>query len=466
MNEFDVVVVGARCAGSPLATQLAGAGLDVCVVDRARFPSDTLSTHLFQVEGLAVLHRLGVVDRLLATGAPWLERLSMRVEDISVAQRLPRRRAEVGPALCVRRPLLDTVLLERAQEAGAEVRTFTRVTELVERHGRVAGVRAQGSDGRDVEVRASLVVGADGVGSTVARQVAAPSYHVTPPGRFGFWAYYEGAPQETPATITFERWDDELVIGCPTDSGLYLAMVLPPVDRLPSFRADLEAGFDAHVAASPLVAACIEGARRTGRPRGTAGQPGFFRPASGPGWALVGDAGHFKDPTPGQGISDALRQSERLARAIVEGLGGERPLDVTLEEWWRWRDDDAYEMHWFSSDLGASGPVPRVFLETVRAYASRPNGLDAWFDILSHRVPPSRVLSPRRLAAATLRLFVTGRDPRGAVVREARHLVATELGRRRLRRRPVLRPPGTGIGPVCELAGSPSRMPVSRGPGT
>ncbi len=437
VEEFDVVVVGARCAGSPLAAHLARAGLHVCVVDRAEFPSDTMSTHFFQVEGIAVLDRLGVIDRLLATGAPWIESVSMRVEDISVTQPLPRRQGDAGPGLCVRRPLLDAILMERAREAGAHVRTSTRVTGLVEHDGRVCGVQALTGDGSQVELGAPLVVGADGTGSTVARLVGARRYHVAPNQRFGYWAYFEGAHWEPPAAVTIERWADELVIGLPTDSGLYIAMTLPPLGRLESFNADLESNFDAHVAASPLVGAVVRGARRTGRPRGMAGYPGFFRESAGPGWVLVGDAGHFKDPTPGQGISDALRQGESLAEAIEEGLGGTRSLDVTLAEWWQWRDDDAFEMHWFCTDMGAAGPVPRPFLEMVRAFASRPHGLDPWFDILSHRLRPSEVLTPARFLAATTRLLRHGSEPRAAVMRDTWRMASDDLRRKRLRKRPV-----------------------------
>ncbi len=440
VEDFDVAVVGARCAGSPLATHLARSGLGVCVVDRAEFPSDTVSTHLFQAEGVAVLDRLGLTERLLATGAPWIESVSMRVEDITVSQRLPRRPGDAGPALCVRRPLLDTILVERAREAGARVRTSVRVTGLVERDGRVCGVQALTGDGRQVELRAPLVVGADGAGSTVARLVGARSYHVVANQRFGYWAYFEGASWESPAAITFERWDDELVIGAPTDSGMYIAMTLPPLRRLSSFTADLESSFDADIGASPMVGAIVSGARRTGRPRGTAGYPGYFRESVGPGWALVGDAGHFKDPTPGQGISDALRQGETLAEAIVQGLGGACSLDAALGQWWRWRDDDAFEMHWFCSDLGAAGPVPRPFLEMVRDFASRRNGLDPWFEILSHRLEPSEVLTPARLLAATARLLRRGWDPRAAVLAEAWRLAANDARRKWLRKRPVMTP--------------------------
>ncbi|MBW3575523.1 MAG: FAD-dependent monooxygenase [Actinobacteria bacterium] len=165
---FDVVVVGARCAGSPLAALLAREGLSVAVVDRAEFPSDTLSTHIFQNEGVRVLERLGVLDEVLASGAPWLERNRLRVEGLRIDAAIPRRADDPGPWLCVRRPLLDTVLVDAARKAGADVRTGTTVVGLVQEDGRVSGVSVRAQGGDEV-LRAPLVVGADGMKPTLGR---------------------------------------------------------------------------------------------------------------------------------------------------------------------------------------------------------------------------------------------------------------------------------------------------------
>src|SRR3954468_19882080 len=140
VERHDVIVVGARCAGSPLATMLARRGLDVAVVDRATFPSDTLSTHIFQAEGLNVLRDLGVLPDLLATGAPFVGTATLHIDDLTVMSPWPTRDGDAGPTMCIRRPVLDSILVANAEDAGAHVRTGARVTGLVERDGRVAGV--------------------------------------------------------------------------------------------------------------------------------------------------------------------------------------------------------------------------------------------------------------------------------------------------------------------------------------
>jgi flavin-dependent dehydrogenase len=433
-DAYDVVVVGARCAGAPLAAFLARGGLAVALVDRATFPSDTLSTHIFQASGVAVLGRLGVVDGLLASGAPWLAEAVLRVEDVCARRPWPTAPGDPGPGLCVRRPVLDSLLVDAAAEAGAEVRTSTRATGLLERGGRVTGVIAETPSG-EVSLEAPLVIGADGRGSKVARLVGARTYNVAPNERFGFWAYYEGAVEERPAALRFLRWGDELVIACPTDGGLYLVAVMASLDRLDAFLADVPASYDALVARCEALADVLAGARRVDRPRGTASYSGWFRESAGAGWALVGDAGHFKDPTPGQGISDALRQAERLAAVVLEtwdGAGAAPPperLDRALARWWRWRDRDAREMHWFAQDLGAADAVPAVFVEMVRRLAAEPDGLRRALDVINHRVRPSELLTPARLAGGATRALARGHPP-GAVLREVRTIAAREVRRR------------------------------------
>ena len=438
----DVVVVGARCAGAPLATFLARAGLSVALIDRATFPSDTLSTHIFQPSGVAVLGRLGVVDRLLASGAPWLAEAIVRVEDVEARRPWPTEPGDPGPALCVRRPVLDAILVDAAEEAGAKVRTASRATGLIERDGRVAGVVAD-TPGGEVRLEAPLVVGADGRSSKVARLVGARTYNVAPNERFGFWAYYDGAAYDRPAEIWFLRWGDELVIACPTDGGLFLVAVMASLDRLDPFMVDVAASYDALVARCEPLAGVLRGARRVDRPRGTASYSGWFRESAGPGWVLVGDAGHFKDPTPGQGIADALRQAERLASVIAGAWAGaagvaptERELDRALAGWWRWRDRDAQEMHWFAQDLGAAGAVPAVFVEIVRRLAAEPDGLRLALDVFNHRVRPSQLLTPARLAAGAGQALGRG-HPAGAVLGEVRRIAAREVRRRWWNHRPL-----------------------------
>ena len=433
-ERYDVVVVGARCAGAPLAAHLAGAGMSVALVDRFAIPGETPSTHVVQAEGVACLGRLGLVERLLATGAPWIEQVQMRLDGMQVTAPWPRRPTDPGPQLCVRRSVMDPLLLEAAQEAGAELRLGTRVTGLVESGGRVRGVRGVREGAGEVRLEAPLVVGADGRFSTVAHRVGARRYNVVANQRFAYWGYYEGARWEPPATLLTQRWDTDFVVACPTDAGLYLVIAYPPLGRLESFRADVEASFDALVAACPPVQDVVAGASRVGRLSGVVSYAGFFRESAGPGWALLGDAGHFKDPAPGQGISDALRQAESLARAVIATEGcPTAQRDRALQRWWRARDRDETPMHWFAADMGGAGVVPGLLTEIVRRRMAEEGGAAQMFDVFNHRVAPAAVLTPPRLVAALVsRLGEDG--ARREVLAEVGEVLKEEA-RRRVRNR-------------------------------
>jgi 2-polyprenyl-6-methoxyphenol hydroxylase-like FAD-dependent oxidoreductase len=161
-----------------------------------------------------------------------------------------------------------------------------------------------------------------------------------------------------------------------------------------------------------------------------AGLTGFFRPSAGPGWALVGDAGHFKDPTAGQGISDALRQSESLAATIAPALDGDhRTLDDAIRDWWRRRDDDAWEMYWFAHDMGAPGPTPPLFREANRRIATDPKMAAGMTRILNHDLRPSEVFTPSFALATIAGAFRQGRGHRRAIAREMLSTATDEVRR-------------------------------------
>jgi flavin-dependent dehydrogenase len=167
-GHFDVVVVGARCAGAPLATLLARAGARVAVVEQAQFPRDTLSSHVIQTDALAFLRRLGVIEQVRATGARFMSHVDARLEDARVVVPYPQLPGDVGGAACIRRFVFDPILADAAAAAGAQVQMGTKVVGVVEEDGRVAGVRTA-SNGSERVLRARLVVGADGRSSTIAR---------------------------------------------------------------------------------------------------------------------------------------------------------------------------------------------------------------------------------------------------------------------------------------------------------
>jgi 2-polyprenyl-6-methoxyphenol hydroxylase-like FAD-dependent oxidoreductase len=434
-KEFDVVVVGGRCAGSPLATLLTRAGLSVALVEQATFPRDTLSTHIFESAALAFLKRLGVLSAVRATGAPIVNHVDIRLEGFRARVPLPQRPGDVGGVMSVRRLLLDPILMEAAAEAGAEVWMGAKVTALVRDRGRVTGVRVA-RNGSEQSLEARLVVGADGRNSTVARLAGSRKYNLTPNERFFYWSFFEGADPGPEPTVIFHRWSGTFVVAIPTDSGLYQVLVLPELSELPRFRQGLKDCYLECVGRCDPVAHALPDARRVGKLFGMLRWEGFFREATGPGWVLAGDAGHFKDPAPGQGIQDAFRQAESLASAILGAISrSPSALDEALTGWARWRDKDAGEHYWLAGDLGKAGLAPAVLPEIAQRLYER-GKVDSFLNLFNHRSAPSKVLTPPRLAGATARLLARGGCGRRALLGEVGALIAEDARRKRLARHP------------------------------
>jgi len=424
-DRFDVVIVGARCAGSPLATLLARSGLRVCLLDQARFPSDTPSTHAIQPAGVQILDVLGVAESLVGMVTP-IERATIALGESRI--RFERISAVLGaPMLNVRRVRLDALLLEAAAAAGAEIRTGTRVIGLLEEQGRVCGVRTKAE-----VVRASLVVGADGVRSSVAHMVGAEQYAPTSPGRVFVWGYFEGA--DTPADrVWLGKIGDHGFLGSPTDSGLFMAAVAPSIQHQHTVLADPAASHRAGLAHWPELADGLAGARRVGPMRVMPRWHGYFRRSAGPGWVLVGDAGHFKDPTAGQGISDALRQISALAPAISNNVGDPARLDQGMREWWSGRDRDAWQMYWFAHDMGAPGPTPRLVQHIQSRIAADPRLSAGLAQVLNHQRAPSQLITPG-LAARTAATALIIEPARADLLRDIGALGRDQLRRLRQRR--------------------------------
>jgi 2-polyprenyl-6-methoxyphenol hydroxylase-like FAD-dependent oxidoreductase len=435
-DRYDVVVVGARCAGAPLAALLARAGARVAVVERASFPSDTLSSHLFEADALAFLDRLGLIEPLRATGAPLVGWTDTRVEDLRISIALPERPGDVGGMASVRRSLLDPLLAGAAQESGAELYTATEVTALLKDRGRVAGVRVKDTDG-ERELRARLVVGADGRHSTVAKLCGARRYNLTPNQRLLYWAFFDGAEMGTTPTFLTHRWDERFILGIPSDSGLYQVLLWPEMAELEDFRADPATAFLAHARACEPLAQGLASARQVGKVLGAVRWEGFFREASGRGWVLSGDAGHFKSPSPGRGIGDAFLQADSLASTIAGALGrSDAELDAELARWGRRRDREFAEHYWLAYDFEEPGAVPAVLVEILRDLQKQDKA-GLFFEVLNHRLRPSQLLTPPRVGAATARLLTSGSVDRGAFLSQLGALGGQELRRRWRNRRPV-----------------------------
>ncbi|HET7574492.1 MAG TPA: NAD(P)/FAD-dependent oxidoreductase, partial [Solirubrobacterales bacterium] len=282
-DEFDVIVVGARCAGSPLASLLASRGLSVCLVDRDDFPSDTPSTHGIQPSGVEALERLGILARIQAVTPPVeagflaFGEHRVRVDDAA--------RITGAPMYCVRRVTLDEILLDAARDAGANVRTGTTVTGLLRSGGRVAGVETTKGP-----LPARLLVGADGARSTVARLLGAEEYHRTPAHRVFLWSYFEGVDEDE-RRVWLGGIGEDNFLAMPTDSDLFLAAFVAPMRRRDEVRKDRTGAFEEGVRRWPELREALAPARRAQPVQLMSNWHGFFRRSAGPGWALVGDAG-------------------------------------------------------------------------------------------------------------------------------------------------------------------------------
>jgi flavin-dependent dehydrogenase len=355
-RSHDVIVVGARVAGSALAGLLARLGHDVIVVDRVDLPSDTVSTHQIARTGMVALRRWNVADEVLASGSPALREVTFHRAEGSVTRPV-RPLSEVEYFLAPRRYVLDTLLAEAAVRSGARLRTGLNVHGVRRAgNGRVTGVYGRDQRDGDVELSARFVVGADGLHSRIARSVGADVVDHRPDGGTAQYAYYTGLPW---SGIEFYVADGALAGIFPThDAEACVWICTPPTSGRRDFDGELR-WF------APDLARRLRDGRRTSPISGMRRSPNHLRRAGGPGWALVGDAGFHRDPISAHGISDAFRDAELLAACLDDALRGRVDEAVAMDAYGRQRDAALADVFDLTCALGDYPPVPE-FLELMR----------------------------------------------------------------------------------------------------
>jgi 2-polyprenyl-6-methoxyphenol hydroxylase-like FAD-dependent oxidoreductase len=355
---YDAIVVGGRCAGAPTAMLLARAGHRVLLVDRAEFPSDIMSTHYIHQPGVARLKRWGLLDAVIATNCPPIERIRLDAGARALeAAPVPYEDTEI--ALCPRRVLLDKILFDAAARAGAEVRDAFTVEALTWESGRVSGIRGRDLRGaREFREHAQIVIGADGPWSSVARAVEAPEYETVPALTCGYYSYFSG--MRLSACEVHPR-PGSTALGFATNNGLTCIAIERPKAEFEAWRSDIESGFFKALEAAPDLCERVRAGWREERFAGTGGIANYFRRPYGPGWALVGDAGYHKDPITGFGITDALRDAELLAEAAGAGLAGREPMEQALARYESARNAASMELYRFTCELAQlEGPSPML----------------------------------------------------------------------------------------------------------
>ncbi len=391
---YDVIIVGARCAGSPTAMLLARKGYRVLVVDRATFPSDTVSTHVVHPLGVAALARWGLIDRLTVTGCPPIHTYTFDFGPFTIAGSPGTNDAPV--AYCARRTVLDKLLVDAAAEAGAEIREGFTVEEVLIEDERVVGIKGRSKGGETTTERARLVVGADGRYSVVAEAVRPEQYNEKPPLLAAYYTYWSDLPIDG----RFETYirAHRGFAAAPTHDGLTLTVGGWPHAEFETNKKDVEGNFLKMFDLAPEFAERVRGAKRAA-PFSGAAVTNYFRKPYGPGWALVGDAGYNKDPITAQGITDAFRDAERCAMALDQTLTSARSFDEAMGEYQRARDQHVLPMYEFTCQLATLEPPPPQMQQLFGAIHGNQRAMDGFVQMNAGTISPAEFLSPENVGA-------------------------------------------------------------------
>ena len=414
MDTYDVVIVGGRVAGSTLASLLGAGRLKVLLLERATFPSDTLSTHVIYGDSFGIWERIGAW--------PAIERLgSQKLGGISwIRDGLPDIRGRFWTvrghdySLCIRRVLLDDVLFSNAAET-PEVTAIqgARVTDLLRDGQRVTGVRFETHDAAGVPkestASARLVVGCDGRRSLVAKAVGARQYVTESPINFAFYTYVEGVDPGPDPEPMFEIWESESIGGTPMlaecDAGISMVIVYLPQQHFEAFRIGKDENFWKAMDSDRRLGPRLRAGTQTTPIRGAGDFVNFIREPAGEGWVLVGDAGQFKDPIFGQGIGDAVRSAESLADCLLEAESEGSDWGFALARFRVTRDLDLVPNFQWMIQRKPVDLTEGEFESVMASLGNDPQQAERFINVFSHAVSGSEFFG--RVNASDL----LGREP-------------------------------------------------------
>ncbi len=388
-SQYDAIVIGARCAGSPTAMLLARKGYKVLAVDRATFPSDTISTHLIHPNGMDCLHRWGLKEKVLDTGCPPIRTYTFDFGPI-VLTGSPGT-ADEPVSYAPRRTVLDKILIDAAAESGVEVREGFSVEDVVVENGNVVGIRGHDHGGDTHTERARVVIGADGRHSALTRHVQVEQYNERPIQEASYYSYFSNLPMNGRMETYirgdrgFAAWD--------TNDGLTLLVGGAPYAQFEENKKDPEGTFMGMLERVPEFAERVRGAKREERISGTA-VPNYFRKPFGAGWALVGDAGYNKDFITAQGISDAFRDAELCSTALDNWMSGAEQFESAMSTYQATRDQHVFPNYDFTIQIASFQPPPPEQLQLMSAMMASQDAMDGFARVYAGVTSPAEFYSP------------------------------------------------------------------------
>lgn len=395
---YDVIVVGARVAGSPTAMLLARKGYKVLLVDRATFPSDTLSTHQVQLRGASMLDRWGLLNKVMASSCPPVEKTTFSINNLSMRGNFPSLDGTTA-IVCPRRTILDKILLDAALEAGAELREDFLVEGLTYQGDAVSGIEGRTKSGpmnnlNSMQEHARLVIGADGKHSLVAKLVNGRKYQEKPVLTCAYYTYLEGIRMEGGEIYTLPQ----SVVGVwPTNDDLTIIYTAYPITTFNEIRKNIESSFWQTIDSIPALSERVHTGWQAEKFYGTADLPAFYRQSFGPGWALAGDAGLTMDPITGQGIGNAFHDAERLTIAIDAVFSGRTGPKEAYTHYEERRKAETLPMYEFTAQLAAFLPPSVEQLELFSAMAHKPEAFSRFLGMLTGSVRVEEFFSPLNL---------------------------------------------------------------------
>ncbi|GAA1985303.1 NAD(P)/FAD-dependent oxidoreductase [Catenulispora subtropica] len=374
---YDVIVIGARCAGSPAAMLFARRGYRVLLLEKVRFPQDTLSSHYIHQPGVALLGRWGLLDALREAGCPPIDRESytgpgVRLDGFSLP--VDGYRTTYAP----RRFVLDPILAAGAVAAGVDFQESCAVTDLLVEDGRVVGVRYTTPGGTETSERARLVVGADGMRSLVARKVGAENVIEHPRATCVYYSYWSGLPSGFELYERPGRW----IAAIPTNNDCTLVMTYFPQSEYGEVRHAVEASYmEAVRSTTPGLYERMMAGERVEQMYGTGHQENFFRKAYGPGWVLLGDAVHHKDSITARGITDAFIQAQTLTDLIGTRLDDDAAVKTALRKYEQHLSDEFLNL--YQGVLNVAELKPEGRTEMLRHLVGHQELTDRYFSTVS-----------------------------------------------------------------------------------